>query len=80
MDLASKGIRVNSINPAVIQTSSAKGEIDKISAEYAKKYPLSRVGNSDDTSHAIAFLASDAASFLTGVLLPVDGGAMVAGV
>lgn len=48
--------------------------------EYGKRYPIGRAGEVEDTSEAIAYLASDAASFLTGILLPVDGGATVAGI
>lgn len=71
LDLASKGIRVNSINPAGIQTSLAenhgrKQSADHYFAEIAKRYPLRRAGTVDDTSAAIAYLASDSASFLTG--------------
>jgi len=41
-------------------------------------YPLGRVGYVNDIAHAIEFLASDEASFITGVNMPVDGGALIA--
>lgn len=42
--------------------------------QYGQKHPLQRIGHSDDVVNAIAFLASDNASFITSVLLRVDGG------
>lgn len=86
LDLAGKGIRVNSVNPAVVRTpmietvGASKDDAVKFFDETAKKYPLKRVAEVEDTSTAIAYLASDASSFLTGVLLPVDGGSTTAGI
>lgn len=82
MELGPKGIRVNSINPAVIDTPIFKStgmemsdeQVDKLKEFARKTYPIRRVGSVDDTSKAIAFLPSDAASFITGTLLPIDGG------
>lgn len=85
LEVASKGVRVNSVNPAAIKTPlfktmgidhDAEQELYKA---YKEKYPLGRVGEVSDTSAAIAYLASDAACFITGVLFPVDGGALTAG-
>lgn len=80
LDLAPKGIRVNAINPTLIRTLIL--EKAGMSPDLAAKtmeankavHPLGRIGETADTSAAIAFLASDSASFITGVLLPVDGG------
>lgn len=87
LDLAPKGIRVNSINPAIVRTrlfesyGSDENQYEQRLEDRKNRYPLGRVGEVSDTSAAIAYLAdNDLASFLTGVLLPVDGGAMVAGV
>lgn len=86
LDLASKGIRVNAINPVVIRTPIfEKGGVvtaetsDAFFDSFKKLYPVGRVGEVSDTSAAIEFLTSDAASFFTGTLLPVDGGALTAG-
>lgn len=86
LDLASKGIRVNSINPAAIRTPIYRrslginnDEEKQLFDEYKNKYPVGRVGIPSDCSAAIAYLASEQASFMTGILLPVDGGAIVAG-
>lgn len=84
LELASKSIRVNSVNPGAIQTPILRAAgYDEASArtffEQAKKgYPLGRVGEVSDTSAAIAFLASDSASFITGDILKVDGGKLLA--
>ncbi|KAH7934334.1 hypothetical protein HPB49_025004 [Dermacentor silvarum] len=80
LELASKQVRVNAVNPGVVVTELQKrgGMSDESYAtflEHSKTtHPLGRVGNPDDVAKAIAFLASDAASFITGVTLPVDGG------
>lgn len=80
LELAPKGIRVNSVNPGVILTPifGTIGIKDKALEELIKHteetYPLGRPGVVNDTSAAIAFLASDNASFITGDLLMVAGG------
>ncbi|XP_031638274.1 uncharacterized protein LOC116350578 [Contarinia nasturtii] len=85
LDLAPKHIRVNSINPGIIKTPIFKTvglteEVaEKMFDEYKSKYPLGRVGEVSDTSSAIAYFADEkSASFLTGILLTVDGGFMLA--
>jgi len=80
LELAGKGVRVNSVNPGVVLTAIHKrGGMDDESyakfLEHSKTtHALGRVGNVDEVAGAIVFLASDAASFITGVQLPVDGG------
>lgn len=84
LDLAPKGIRANAINPSAIRTpifetvGLSPQEIENILESIRANYPVGRVGDVSDTSSAIAYLASDSASFLTGILLPVDGGALLA--
>lgn len=87
LELGPKGIRVNSLNPALIRTPSVyqfgipADEMDRMIEKSAKKHPVGRVGEVSDTSAAIAYLADNKfASFITGVLFPVDGGALVAGI
>jgi len=80
LELATKQIRVNSVNPGVIITELQKrGGLDE--ERYAKflehsrtTHALGRPGEADEVAKAITFLASDDASFSTGVSLPVDGG------
>ncbi|XP_064554221.1 uncharacterized oxidoreductase TM_0325-like [Drosophila montana] len=80
LELASKGVRVNSVNPGVIVTEIHKrGGMDEATyqqfLEHSKTtHALGRAGDVEEVAKAIAFLASDAASFTTGVNLAVDGG------
>uniref|UniRef100_A0A023FY57 Putative classical n=1 Tax=Amblyomma parvum TaxID=251391 RepID=A0A023FY57_AMBPA len=80
LELASNQVRVNAVNPGVVITELQKRggmseESYKTFLEHSKTtHPLGRVGNPEEVAKTIAFLASDAASFITGVTLPVDGG------
>ncbi|KAH8288929.1 hypothetical protein KR054_012446 [Drosophila jambulina] len=80
LELAPKGVRVNSVNPGVIITELQRrgGLNDEAYAkflEHAKvTHALGRPGEVNEVAAAIAFLASDEASFSTGISLPVDGG------
>lgn len=80
LELADRGVRVNSVCPGVIKTELHKrGGMDEKAyeqfLEHCKKtHALGRAGNVEEVAAAIAFLASDSASFITGVQLPVDGG------
>lgn len=69
---AEDGIRVNCICPGVILTPILHGRDPKI---YAERIPMKRVGNPEEVAKVALFLCSDDASYLTGVVLPVDGGA-----
>ena len=71
--LAPHGIRVNTVTPATIRTSvwdTQPGGADRL----RMLYPLGRVGEPDDVAAAVAFLASSDAAWITGHILPVDGG------
>ncbi|EDW15913.1 uncharacterized oxidoreductase MexAM1_META1p0182 [Drosophila mojavensis] len=80
LELAPKGVRVNSVNPGVIITELQKrgGLNDESYAKFLERsketHALGRPGNVQEVAAAIAFLASDDASFTTGVNLAVDGG------
>ena len=69
---ASDGIRVNCICPGIINTPIL-GDRDR--TEYAKRIPLGYVAEPDEVGKSVLFLASDEAAYITGVVLPIDGGA-----
>lgn len=73
-ELGRKGITVNAIAPGFINTEMLETVPDNILDDLKAKTPLGRLGEAEDIANAYAFLASDAASFITGVTLSVDGG------
>ncbi len=80
-DLKGSGIRVNVVSPGTVVTPAYKSElglndeqIEQFSAQAAAITPLGRTGTPDEIAGAVSFLASDDASFITGVDLFVDGG------
>jgi 3-oxoacyl-[acyl-carrier protein] reductase len=68
------GVRVNGIAPAVIKTDFAKALYEKDEAGVASRYPLKRLGVSEDTAKLAAFLLSDDAGWITGETVVIDGG------
>src|SRR6266403_698865 len=70
------GVRVNCVCPGMIETPMTRALLDDPNFREAVllKYPLQRFGQPDEVASAILYLASDEASFVTGVSLPVDGG------
>lgn len=80
LELASKGVRVNSVNPGVIITDVHRraGLNEEQYAKFIERtkdtHPLGRPGQPVEVARTIAFLASEAASFITGAQVPVDGG------
>lgn len=77
VEYAKKGIRVNAVCPAVIDTNmyqrAMAGDPNKARAIEAM-HPVGRVGQTSEVVSAVLYLCSDAASFTTGITLPVDGG------
>ena len=81
VDYAGYGIRVNAICPATIVTplvreayAAREGDVDELLAERALTVPLGRLGEPLDVADLALFLASDNAGWMTGVVLPIDGG------
>lgn len=68
-------VRVNAVAPSVVRTRLSRLLWEGVEEHTAAAHPLGRIGEPEDVAAAIAFLASDAASWITGVVLPVDGGA-----
>ena len=76
IDLSSRGIRVNCVNPGMVDTNIfAKGDITKEQLEEdVKNYPLGRYGKPEDIAYAVIYLLSDASKWVTGTNLKIDGG------
>jgi 3alpha(or 20beta)-hydroxysteroid dehydrogenase len=77
IELAAAGIRVNSVHPGGIDTPMVRHFIpdDDSMSWMGKQVPMKRPGKPEEVAQAVAFLASDAASYITGAELAVDGGA-----
>jgi 3-oxoacyl-[acyl-carrier protein] reductase len=73
-ELASRSIRVNCVTPGFITTDMTQGLNEELKAKMAEAIPLARIGNPEEVAAAVAFLASDAASYITGEVLKVNGG------
>lgn len=76
-EFASKGIRVNVVAPGAIDTPLFIDTIEKGSVkrdDYEKQTPMNRIASADEVAAAATWLCSDAASYVTGALLPVEGG------
>ena len=74
LELAPSGIRVNCVAPGCIDTDMVKVLGDETRSMLIEETPLGRLGTPEDIAHAVAFFASDKASFLTGQVLTADGG------
>lgn len=76
VELAPQGVRVNSVAPTYVETPMTKPffENDAFKQEVLRKIPLGRIGTMEEVAAAVLFLASPAASLITGTSLLVDGG------
>jgi NAD(P)-dependent dehydrogenase (short-subunit alcohol dehydrogenase family) len=82
VEWSSRGVRVNAIAPGVFRTALNQKLLDETERgrEFLLRTPMKRFGNVDELAGAAIFLASDAASFVTGEILAVDGGFLASGV
>ena len=73
-EVASRGITVNVVAPGLIETDMTRALTGASREDWAERIPLGRLGTPDDVAHAVCFLASDEASYITGHVLAVNGG------
>ncbi len=73
-ELASRNIRVNAVTPGFIATDMTAGFTEDLKNKMLEQIPLSRLGSAEEIAKAVAFLASDGASYITGATLKVNGG------
>ena len=73
-DLASIGIRVNSIHPGLIETPMSQSNNPDFTRAVISQIPMGRIGTPDEVAQLVLFLASDAASYITGAEIAIGGG------
>ncbi len=73
-ETAAKGVTVNTVSPGYCDTALVQAVPEKIRAQIVAQIPAGRLGTPDDIANAVAFLAGDAASYITGANIPVNGG------
>jgi 3-oxoacyl-[acyl-carrier protein] reductase len=74
LELAGRGVTVNAVAPGFIETDMTKDLPAGAAEQMRSKIPLGRLGTVEDVAHAVAFLLSDEASYITGQVINVDGG------
>ena len=80
LDYADAGIRVNCVCPGSVDTPMLRSEMEDLGGYeqaapiFAAKHALNRISSPEEVAHAVLYLVSEAASFVTGISLPVDGG------
>jgi 3-oxoacyl-[acyl-carrier protein] reductase len=73
-ELGGRGVRVNAVAPGYIQTAMTAALPEEVRAGMLARIPLNRLGTPEDIAGVVAFLCSDAAAYITGQVIPVDGG------
>lgn len=74
LELGPKGIRCNSVNPGMVETALIGSFTEEQKEKEKQNYPLRRFAQPEDVANGIVYLLSDAASFVTGTALKIDGG------
>jgi 3-oxoacyl-[acyl-carrier protein] reductase len=77
-ELASRNVTCNAIAPGFIETDMTANLTEKVKEELKEQIPLNRLGKSSDISKVVAFLAGDDSSYITGQVINVDGGMLIA--
>ncbi len=78
IEYAKKNITLNCVSPGFIQTRMTENIIESIKAVLTSKIPMSKLGTGEDVANTVAFLSSDAASYITGETIHVNGGMYMA--
>ena len=78
-ELAGRKVRVNAVAPGMIETDMSKAVRNMAGDKLKEIIPLKRVGQPEEIASVVVFLASDAASYITGQVLRVDGGLSLGG-
>lgn len=73
-ELGSRGITANVVAPGFIETDMTAALPDETQADYKKSIPAARFGSAEEVAAAVAWLASDDAAYISGAVIPVDGG------
>jgi len=86
LELAPAGVRVNAVSPGLVETQILHDHVGVTAATYrnyvrrrGRGYLLGRIGKASEVAEMVAFLASPAAAWITGAVVPVDGGKSVGG-
>jgi NAD(P)-dependent dehydrogenase (short-subunit alcohol dehydrogenase family) len=74
MEFAAANIRVNAVCPGVVETEMVSALLDSSREMFTAFHPIGRLGKPNDIARAVVWLCSEEASFITGQVLPVDGG------
>ena len=73
-ELGPSGIRVNCVSPGVIDTDMNRGHSEETMRRLADETPLCRIGKPEEVAEAVYYLSTEAAAFVTGQVIPVNGG------
>lgn len=79
LELARHGVRVNAVAPGLMDTDMARGVPEAVLSRLLTQIPLGRLGRPEELASLVAFLASDASSYMTGQVIHLDGGSSVGG-
>ena len=74
IEYAKKNITINCVSPGFIQSKMTEGIVESIKAMLTSKIPMAKLGKGEDVANTVAFLSSDAASYITGQTIHVNGG------